>query len=102
APLKQEVAIGATASAAQWELKLSPLDQIVGARHGVPLSSEPAKTEVAPGFSPAPSNATKSETSAGNASAGLKPGATKAETPEDELGERANDGFLINGSQVNG
>jgi hypothetical protein len=117
APLKQDVVIGPHAQAVKWELKLLPIGQIkaeiVGARPGAPRPSARAKTEAAPGFSPAPPNAPKVEISAGNHSAGLQPsaanpdaglqpGATSAGTPEEDLSERAADGFLINGSQING
>src|SRR5208337_2569342 len=78
APLKQDVVVGPNAPAAKWELKLLPLDQIkaeiVGARHGVPLQSN-----VAPGFSPAPPNLAKTEKTAGNASAGPKPGSANSD-----------------------
>jgi hypothetical protein len=106
--VKQDVVIGPNLPAAKWELKLLPLDQIkaeiVGARHGVPLPPVPGagKAEVAPGLSPARSDATKKEVTAATDNAGLKPGATKAETPDDELNQRAADGFLINGSVING
>jgi hypothetical protein len=108
APLKQDVVIGPNASAAKWELKLLPLDQIkaesAGALHAVP---SPSESNVAPGLSPAPPNVAKTEKTAGNANAGLKPGATNRDSqaqpsPQDDLNERANDGFLINGSQLNG
>jgi hypothetical protein len=91
--IKQDVVIGPNAPAAKWELKLLPLDQIkaeiVGARHGVPLQPAAGGGRVAP--------EAESEQP--------KPPGTNApekEPSQDDLSERAADGFLINGSVVNG
>lgn len=104
--IKQEMAIGPNAPAAKWELKLLPLDQIKARLKplpGTPTGAAEAKAErVAPGFGPAPLQATKTGTPAGTASDGLNPGAAKADTPDDDLNQRTADGFLINGSMVNG
>ena len=91
--IKQEVAIGPNAPPGKWELKLLSLDQIkvqIKPLTGTHIVGTQAGAEVAPGFSPAPPNA------------GLKPGATKTETSEEDLSDRAADGFLINGSVING
>lgn len=111
ASIKQDVTVGPNTPPGKWELKLLPLDQIkaqVGAHFGAQLAPAPApgETNVAPGLSPAPNAASKTEESAGNKSAGLKPGATregtKGEPGNQEEDQRAANGFLINGSEMNG
>src|SRR5208283_6136581 len=77
--------------AAKWELKLLPLDQIkaeiVGARGGVPLQPAGGASRVTP--------EAESEQ--------LKPPGTNTKEPsQDDLSDRAADGFLINGSANNG
>jgi len=98
-PLRQDVLIGPNAPAAKWELKLLPLDQIktqIKPSGGTHMVAAQAQAEnVAPGFSPA------------QVDSGLKPGATTPgnetrQPPDDELSQRAADGFLINGSMING
>ena len=100
--------IGPNAPAAKWELKLLPLDQIKAEMKGTswraraPRQPRRGSAGLEPG---SPSAST--ETSAGNASAGLKPGATNPRTiklsrPQEDLSQRAADGFLINGSVING
>jgi hypothetical protein len=126
--VKQEVAISPNSPAGKWELKLLPLGQIkaqiavsgAGARPATPPPAVPTQgeTKAAPGLSPARSKATKTKRSAGAASAGpnagslsadagLKPAATTQDnqtqpSPQDDLSQRAADGFLINGSVMNG
>ncbi len=103
ATIKQDVVIGPNGPAGKWELKLLPLDQIkaetVGPRHGVPLpsGSGQGETGVAPGVNPAQANA------------GARPAATvqdnnapKTESADEDTSQRAADGFLINGSVING
>jgi hypothetical protein len=88
--IKQDVVIGPNAPAAKWELKLLPLGQIkaeiVGARHGVPLQPAGGAGRVTP---EAESEQPK------------PPGANMKEPSQDDLSERASDGFLINGSVNN-
>ena len=103
----QEVVVEPNATRATWELKLLPLDQVKvqmapakakGPQVGVGLSAKPeargsGQETVAPGSGPAA------------ASGGLKTGTTaqdKGQPPDDELSRRAADGFLINGSTMNG
>jgi hypothetical protein len=88
--IKQDVVIGPNAPAAKWELKLLPLDQIkaeiAGARHGSPLQPAGGAGRVTP---EAESEQPK------------PPGANMKEPSQDDLSERASDGFLINGSVNN-
>jgi hypothetical protein len=91
--IKQDVVIGPNTPAAKWELKLLPLDQIkaeiVGARRGVPLQRAGAAGRVTP--------EAESELP--------KPPGTNTpekERSQDDLSDRAADGFLINGSVNNG
>jgi hypothetical protein len=82
--IKQDVVIGPNAPAAKWELKLLPLDQINGQ-----IKWSPGLNVVAPQV--------KSEQP--------KPPGSKTpekEPSEDDLSQRAANGFLINGSKVNG
>ena len=67
---------------AKWELKLLPLDQIKAEILSVP-------PPVAPAPSPAPVTA-------------QKPASPSKEPADDDLNQRAADGFLINGSSQNG
>jgi hypothetical protein len=118
--LKQEVVIGPNAPAGKWELKLLPLDQIKaeinppgsgarpgaplnpapgggpGARQGVPLQSAEAKSEQAqPMDSRFPAAAEgKARNDEGNNE--------NAAAAGEDLNQRATDGFLINGSVLNG
>src|SRR5208337_4364321 len=92
-PIKQDVMIGPNTPGAKWELKLLPLDQIkaeiVGARHGVPLHPAPGAGIVAPEAKSEQAKPPGSET-------------LENEPPEEDLSQRASDGFLINGSVING
>ena len=118
ATVKQDVTIGPNTPPGKWELKLLPLGQIKaqvqpgnvgvgpgqGAAHG---EGGGVAVGVAPGLSPAPPIATETEKSAGNKSAGLKPGVTNTEAAKkdargEEEDQRAANGFLINGSEMNG
>jgi trimeric autotransporter adhesin len=83
ATVKQDVAVGASAPVAKWELKLLPLDQMQAQSQSA-LPPTAVKPE------------TKSETKPENAPA------TAAPKPDDDLSQRAADGFLINGSMNNG
>ena len=88
--IKQDVVIAPNAPAAKWELKLLPLDQIkaeispagAGVRHGVPVqpAAEAKNEQVKP---------TGGET-------------LEIEPSGEEFSQRAADGFLINGSVLNG
>ena len=90
ASLKREVVIGPNAPVGKWELKLLPLSQIkaeistaeVGARHGVPVQ-------------PAAEAKSEQPNLAGSKNAENEPS-------EEDVNQRAADGFLINGSVFNG
>ena len=101
--IKQNVVIAPNQPAGKWELKLLPLNQIKA--EAQTLKTGPA----APGFRPAAANATKSKNSADRASAAPKPAAAgpdanppKPDATDDARNQQAADGFLINGSMVNG
>lgn len=83
-PLKQEITIGPNLQPGKWELKLLPLDQVKA------TTSPPVFAATPP---PAPV-AAKPETT--------RPTATAESNPPDDVAQRANDGFLINGSSNNG
>jgi hypothetical protein len=89
--IKQDLVIGPNAPAGKWELKLLPVDQIkaeiVGARHGVPVQPAAGAGRVTP---EAESEQPK------------PPGTNTKELSQDGLSQRAADGFLINGSEING
>ena len=89
--IKQDVVIGQNAPAAKWELKLLPLDQIkaeiVGARRGVP---------------PQPAGGAARVTPEAESEQPKPPGTNTKEPSQDDLSDRAADGFLINGSANNG
>jgi hypothetical protein len=109
ATLKQDVVIGPNAATGKWELKLLPLDQIkteVAARHKVPVQAEPpagnppvpTKAQTAGG--PPPSGPARAN--AGQNASASNQGNQPSPPPDEELNQRAADGFLINGSQLNG
>jgi hypothetical protein len=94
ATLKQEVVIGPNTPPGQWELKLLPLDQIkaqiVGASRAIPAAGPAPGSSAAATAGPAPGAASPEQKS------------PNAEARNDDLSQRAADGFLINGSQLNG
>jgi hypothetical protein len=94
AALKQDVSIAPNAPAGKWELKLLPLDQI----------QAEVKATVEPAPAPAPQTPTPaSSPQAGQPQAGQpQPAPHPIETAQDDLNQRAADGFLINGSSNNG
>ena len=117
ATLKQEVEIGPNAPPGKWELKLLPLDQIKaeirsgaevtpggapveGARHGVPLQPKGGNDEEKARESKESGNeaGNKGENNAGN----TNENGDNGQAPSDELNSRADDGLLMNGSELNG
>ncbi len=84
APSQRDVAVQPKSETAKWELTLLSLDQIK-AEIQVPVAPGPAAPEATAAESPQPRN---------------KPDVTTA--PQDDLSQRAADGFLINGSMNNG
>jgi trimeric autotransporter adhesin len=94
--IQQKVVIGPNASAAKWELKLLPLDQIKVQIK--PLPPSPGMNVVA---AQAKNEQAKSE-QATNEQANPTGNETPAKEPSEEDLQRAADGFLINGSVLNG
>src|SRR5215469_2350714 len=90
---QQDVDVGPNAAVSQWDLKLLPLDEIKAQIQQAPVHSA---TEPAPGEATERSVA-QNATASGQA-------ATRPPSPssDDELGQSASDGFLINGSANNG
>ena len=89
ATVNQEAAIAHGAPAAKWELKLLPLEQI-SAEIQRPASREPG---LEPESSPTAKESTEPRAAQGSA---------PRPSEEDDLNQRAADGFLINGSMNNG
>jgi hypothetical protein len=118
--LKQDVTIGPNAPAGKWELKLLPLDQITAeinppgswARHGVPLNAAPgggagARQGVSSQSAEAKSGQAKPTDSGSRAAAEDKARNDEGNNENttaagEDLNPRATDGFLINGSVLNG
>jgi hypothetical protein len=118
--VKQEVVIGAKAPAGKWELKLLPLDQIktetsapgVGSRHPVAQSLRPAAQSrlLATGRAAGHGVPLRPVPGGGRVAAqgtSEQPNPAGGETleiapSEEDLSQRAADGFLINGSVLNG
>src|SRR5215469_5136354 len=89
---QQEVVVGPNAAGSQWELKLLPLDEIKAQIQQAPVHStiEPAGEAT--------------ERSVAQQATSPRQAATRPTSPssDDELGQSASDGFLINGSTNNG
>jgi trimeric autotransporter adhesin len=110
--LKQDVTVGPDAAASKFELKIKPLSDIQAQVQATQLT-EQRSTPAADANTarPLPPSAAKPKPQA-QAAAGGRGGApvpagqaaaTVAETPAaDESSQRAADGYLVNGSQVNG
>ncbi len=112
APLQQDVTAGPNATQVKWELKLLPLGQIK-AQINPPALPSPPSGEQAPeqGASKSPpagaaqEKATQSPsqpTSAGAAPRATAQSGSSSEQPMETVNQRAADGFLINGSTLNG
>ncbi len=85
APVKQEITVGQGSQPAKFELKLLPLDQVkaVAASANTALMPTPTALGQTPPAAP-------------------KPNVAPANPAQDDMSQRANDGFLINGSENNG
>ncbi|MGA7413748.1 MAG: carboxypeptidase regulatory-like domain-containing protein [Bryobacteraceae bacterium] len=81
---RREVVVGPNAPTAQWELKLLSLDQMKAELQ--PAASATVSTPPAASEPKEPANIQS----------------PAAQTPEDDLSQRAADGFLVNGSMNNG
>jgi hypothetical protein len=105
APLKQEIAVAASAPAGTFELKLLSLDQI--RVESKPLRIQPSPTGSASvAATSAPSAPTAAAGKAAAAAKGAAPKPAAGEAPAaplapDATAQQANDGFLINGSVNN-
>ncbi len=86
--VKGEITAGPETKPSMWELKMLTLDQI----HAEAQSAAPPPSTPPPAKS-APAQPRKTEPS---------PSVSETEPARDELAQRANDGFLINGSVNNG
>jgi trimeric autotransporter adhesin len=94
ATVKDETTIGPETKPAMWELKMLPLDQI----HAEAQRAEAERAVAQAAALPPPPSATSAEQQKSEP----KPAVTEAEPARDELAQRANDGFLVNGSVNNG
>jgi hypothetical protein len=128
-PLKQDVAVFANAPSPEWELKMMPLADInaAAAPAAPPASATPAATQQAAtpqaaapagsqsrkrkGPQTTPTNTQtafqKADLNAANGAAPAQPestpsGESNGNQAPNELAQRANDGFLINGTANNG
>jgi hypothetical protein len=113
ATVRQDVAVGPNSPPGKWELKLLPLDQIkaqikpagVGARHGVPVQPVPGGSAGArQGVPLEPVGAGGGATAQAESEQPNPPGTENPENEpsQEDLSQRAADGFLINGSVLNG
>ncbi len=107
--LKQDVGVGPGAPGVTWDLKLKSLSEIQATVQTPALTTEPRPAQ-AGGPSPAPAKPTppapakpKPQVAANGAApaAGQPAAPAPAEAPA-EANQQAADGFLVNGSQVNG
>jgi hypothetical protein len=122
ASLKQEVVIGPNTPPGKWQLKLLSLDQIkaeistpsAAARHGMPAQANSAQ----PNTTDSRLRGNDEEKSRGNGAASVRENEEGNSAPkgeandgennetgqasEEDLNQRAADGFLINGSVLNG
>ncbi len=113
-PLQQQVTVGANAPQVKWELKLLPLGQIKAQINPPALVTRPAasqapgqETSKAPASQETKANAGQTPAQPAGAAATPRPAAaaqasTASDQPAEALNQRAADGFLINGSSLNG
>jgi trimeric autotransporter adhesin len=90
ATIKSEIAVPHGAVSAPWELKMLPLEQIHAEAQALVVRSPKPPT---PPPQPTPAEAKKPEAG---------PQVSETAPARDDLSERSNDGFLINGSVNNG
>ncbi len=115
APAERELTISAESQAAEWDLKLLPLDQISAAAAKPPevqpaaatTASNPPKQSGKKSFTPRPANTPgafqKTAVNPSGTAAPPSAGETAASAESAaELNQRAADAFLINGSTNNG
>ncbi|MGO8792124.1 MAG: carboxypeptidase-like regulatory domain-containing protein [Terriglobia bacterium] len=91
ASLQQDVVIGSDTPAGKWELKLLPLDEIKASKVFPNTATSPSVLT--------PEVARKKE---GHPDPSSQPPAASAESADQEANQRAADGLLVNGSQLNG
>lgn len=109
-PVKQDVEVTATGAPTTFELKLKSLSEMQATVQTPALAQpRPAVSAAAPAKPAAPSPAKPKPAATTQAANGTPaaPGAAAAAAPPpapapSELSQQANDGFLVNGSQVNG
>ncbi len=113
-PLQQDVTVGADAAPVKWELKLLPLGQIKAQVNPPALVSRLPAQQLPEqeSNSPPPANETQakaqqSPSQPASTNPAPRPAATaqassNADQPMEAMNQRAADGFLINGSMLNG
>lgn len=104
APLRKSIEVIPGAQAAEWELKLLPLNELgqvakqSAVRTDKPLLPGAAKAQDS--FQRADLKAVPADAAPASAASPREPGAFDGQNPDD-LAQRASDGFLINGSSNN-
>ncbi len=93
--VKDDITVGPETKPSTWELKMLPLDQI----HAEAQPKGPPPTPPPPAQ---PSPTQSAPKAADQQKPEPTPSVSETEPARDELAQRANDGFLINGSQNNG
>ena len=100
---KQDITVGPNAPAAKFELKMKSLNDIQAQVEATQLTEQRATSAEANTARPAPASGSKGKPQAQAAAGrGAAPAQQAAATPASDDSERAADGFLVNGSQVNG
>ncbi len=107
--LKQDVTVAPGGAASTWDLKLKSLSEIQAQVQTPALATEARPAQAAPAKpnAPAPAKPKPQVQAAATApaAAGAQPAATSATAAADqpsEANQQSADGFLVNGSQVNG
>jgi hypothetical protein len=106
ATIRQDVTVTAGAAASEWDLKLLPLDQIKSSAAVIepePTPATPQSRNTKPGKAPPqPANTPAGFQRAGlNASSDSTAANDAAVSASDDLRQRAEDGFLVNGTTNN-
>lgn len=109
---KQDITVAKDSPAAQWDLKLLPIDQIktISGPAALPAPTVSVAAPTAPNNSAKPNAYQRTDVNASAAPAAAPAAASTnqpppsdafANTSQSELAQRASDGFLINGTQNN-
>lgn len=107
-PLKQDITVGPNSEASKWELKIKSLSEIQAEVQSNQLT-EQRSAPAAAANTARPAAKGQAQTQAKAQAAGGRGGTPAGQTqavaeapPADDSASRAADGFLVNGSQVNG